>query len=288
MTYTGRFAPSPSGRLHFGSLVAAVASYLRARSEGGRILLRIEDLDSFRCKEEYTKLIIRELESLGFVYDEPPYIQSLHKDIYLKEADLLLAHNLAYYCRCTRAQKKTGQCFCKKLRLSCTDSAVALRYTIPENAEDSFYDEIKGLVKTPFPDRNLTLIRADKIISYNLACVVDDIGQGITEVVRGSDLIDITTSQISLFNSFCQTPPAFLHIPLAMEDENRKLSKQNHAKAVLDLAKPSDLIIRALSFLGQEVSGYRVSDSPKLILSKAADRFDISLIPLSSMKTDFF
>ena len=103
--YIGRFAPSPSGRLHFGSLVAALGSYLRARHENGRILLRIEDLDFYRCKKEYTNLIINELHTLGFEYDGVPYIQSEHTDVYLEKAIELIDKGEAYYCHCTRAMK---------------------------------------------------------------------------------------------------------------------------------------------------------------------------------------
>ncbi|MGN1280715.1 MAG: tRNA glutamyl-Q(34) synthetase GluQRS [Succinivibrio sp.] len=288
MTYIGRFAPSPSGRLHFGSLVAAVASFLRARSQGGRILLRIEDLDSFRCRSEYTKQIIYELDTLGFVYDEKPYIQSEHKDVYLKEASLLVDRNLAYYCRCTRSEKRTSRCACRSLGLTAQSEHVSLRYPLTSKVTDSFSDVIKGMVRSQPKDDNLTLIRADGIVSYNLACVVDDIRQNITEVVRGSDLIDITTSQISLFEAFSHKAPSYLHVPLAMEDETRKLSKQNHARAVLDMAPPSALIIGALRFLGQDVSNCSETDSPKVILSKATDSFDIEKIPLISMRTEFF
>ena len=110
--YIGRFAPSPSGRLHFGSLVCALGSYLVARKRQGRFLLRIEDLDRSRCNDFFTKTIIKELEILGFDYDDKPYIQSLHQDNYFDAIDLLLKNKQAYYCNCTRAKLKEKECDC--------------------------------------------------------------------------------------------------------------------------------------------------------------------------------
>ncbi len=277
--YIGRFAPSPSGRLHFGSLVAALGSYLRARSENGRILLRIEDLDFYRCKKEYTSVIIRELHTLGFEYDGDPYIQSEHTDLYLEKAKELLNHGEAYYCQCTRAMKKKTPCHCKELHLEQKeDTNYALNYEVKDVCNNSFEDVLLGRIHTEKIQNELTLIRADKVISYNLGCVCDDILGGVTEIVRGSDLIDITPAQLSLYSSFNTEPPGYLHLPLIMQDREKKLSKQNHSPAVLDLAGPQQLLITGLKLLNQETDDLDEKMSVKKILSMAIDRFNVKNI----------
>ncbi len=277
--YIGRFAPSPSGRLHFGSLVAALGSYLRARHENGRILLRIEDLDYYRCKKEYTSLIINELHTLGFEYDGVPYIQSEHTDVYLEKAKELIDRGEAYYCHCTRAMKKIEPCHCKELHLQQTENTnYALNYEVHDVCNNTFEDVLLGKVHTDYTTNELTLIRADKVISYNLGCVVDDIIEGVTEIVRGADLIDITPSQISLYSSFSKEAPSYLHLPLIMQDSKRKLSKQNHSPAVLDLASPQRLLITGLKFLNQETDDLNENMTVYKILAMAVDRFDVSAI----------
>lgn len=277
--YVGRFAPSPSGRLHFGSLVAALGSYLRARHENGRILLRIEDLDFYRCKKEYTSLIINELHTLGFEYDGETYIQSEHTDVYLEKAKELIYKGEAYYCHCTRAMKKIEPCHCKNLHLQQTENTnYALNYEVKDVCNNTFVDVLLNKVHTDYTNNELTLIRADKVISYNLGCVVDDILEGVTEIVRGADLIDITPSQISLYKSFDKEAPRYLHLPLIMQDSKRKLSKQNHSPAVLDLAGPQQLLITGLKLLNQETDDLNEKMSVKKILSMAIDRFNVKNI----------
>lgn len=277
--YTGRFAPSPSGRLHLGSLVAALGSYLRARHENGRILLRIEDLDFYRCKKEYTTLILSELHTLGFEYDGEPYIQSEHTELYLEKAKELIDRGEAYYCHCTRAMKKKTPCHCRALHLEQSkDTNYALNYEVKDVCSNTFEDVLLGRVHTEYRPYELTLIRSDKVISYNLACVCDDILEGITEIVRGADLIDITPAQLSLYSSFKANPPQYLHLPLIMQDKKRKLSKQNHSPAVLDLASPQRLLIAGLKLLNQETEDLDEKMSVEKILSKAIDRFKVENI----------
>ncbi|SFS36451.1 glutamyl-Q tRNA(Asp) synthetase [Succinivibrio dextrinosolvens] len=279
--YIGRFAPSPSGRLHFGSLVAALGSYAVAKINDGKILLRIEDLDFFRCKKEYTRIILKELEEFGFYFDGEPYIQSEHTDVYYKVAKKLVTEGKAFYCNCTRSYLKTNTCQClqKGLKEDSEDN-LALRFIIPKVHQDFFEDEIYGQMSFPVPQESLTLIRRDKVISYNLACVVDDINQGITQVVRGSDLIDITTTQMCLYKALDADYISYLHLPLAMADETYKLSKQNHSPAVLDQGTPSEMLIKALNFLNQDIDGLSSEMSPKTILDKALERFEIKRIPV--------
>ncbi len=281
--YIGRFAPSPSGRLHFGSLVAAVGSYLEARANEGKIYLRIEDLDFYRCKKEYTKDIIRELNDFGFIYDNAPYIQSEHTDVYLKAAQQLLLQHKAFYCNCSRQDLKTRECNCadKKL-IPNADNNLSLRFRIPKHSPEFFTDKLSGNTYCKVNPTPLTLIRRDKVIAYNLACVVDDIRQGITEVVRGSDLIDITTTQMCLYNALGHNYISYLHLPLAMADNEYKLSKQNHSPAVLTLGSPSKMLIIALKFLNQDIAGLNENHSPKQILNTAIERFELNKIPKGS------
>lgn len=278
MSYTGRFAPSPSGRLHYGSLICALGSYLVAKHFHGRILLRIEDLDFYRCKKEYTTQIIEELNSLGFEYDEPPYIQSEHTEVYEKAIKALLEKNKAFYCDCTRAKIKETPCTCyqrqQELDLSNPHS---VRYRL-DGIENIFDDYLQGKVKTTFNENTLVLKRADGMIAYNLACVVDDIRQGVTQVVRGSDLTDITPAQMCLYKDFNAKDVSYLHLPLVLEDEKHKLSKQNLAKPVLDLDTKENLLISALEFLGQDISRIYVNSGCKGILNKAIESFDIKRI----------
>jgi len=286
MSYTGRFAPSPSGRLHFGSLVCAVGSYLRARSEGGRIYLRIEDLDFYRCKKEYTKIILQELSELGFEYDGKLVIQSERTDFYKNRIDYLLKTEEAFYCTCTRAKLKTSPCTCTKIQKDIINELSYVQHSvryISTNDETTlnFNDLLRGEIKGTIDDKFITLKRADNVIAYNLGCVADDIEEEITEVVRGSDLIDITPVQQSLYHSFKASVPDYLHLPLVMQDEKYKLSKQNNSKAVMTLASPAELLIKALEFLNQDTAKLSVLMNVKDILKKAADSFDIHKIPVN-------
>src|SRR5574344_388638 len=280
MQYIGRFAPSPSGRLHFGSLVCALGSFLKARHVNGKYLLRIEDLDYYRCNSGLTKVIIDELHALGFEYDEPPYIQSEHVSVYKEIAQELIKNKDAFYCDCSRSFLKANPCNCRQENLlPSNDLHLSLRYSISKDHQPFFYDELLGTVQSKISDNFITLIRADKVISYNLACVTDDILQGITQVVRGSDLIDITTSQMCLYKSLNKEYISYLHLPLAMQDDKFKLSKQNHAKAVMDIDTPQNLLLKALNFLGQNTTDLNKEMKVEKILSLAVDRFELNLIP---------
>lgn len=279
--YIGRFAPSPSGRLHFGSLVAAVGSYAVAKIKNGKILLRIEDLDFFRCKKEYTRIILRELDEFGFKFDGEPYIQSEHTDVYYKVARELVAKKKAFYCNCTRSFLKNNTCQClNKCLKEDSEANLALRFIIPTEHQNYFEDAIYGQKTFPVSQESLTLIRRDKVISYNLACVVDDINQGVTQVVRGSDLIDITTTQMCLYKALDTDYISYLHLPLAMADETYKLSKQNRSPAVLDQGSPSQMLIKALEFLNQDTAGLQPQMTPQTILDKSLERFEIKRIPV--------
>lgn len=256
--------------------------------------MRIEDLDFYRCKKEYTKLIIQELYDLGFEYDAPPYIQSEHTDVYKRKVEYLIKNHEAFYCTCTRASLKAASCQCLKnqheikKQIFQSEAKHSIRYQ--SSADESvltFKDALKGSVTGKIADTNITLVRADSVISYNLGCVTDDIDEGITEVVRGSDLIDITPVQQSLYRSFGCGYIDYLHLPLVMQDDKYKLSKQNHSRAVMLQEKPSVLLIKALEFLNQDVSVLNEKMSCRQILKKAADRFDIRAIPTEPKLSPF-
>jgi glutamyl-Q tRNA(Asp) synthetase len=251
--YRGRFAPSPSGLLHFGSLVTALASYLDAKHNQGTWLVRIEDIDPPRELTGASKAILNTLEAYGMHWDEDVLYQSSQSQHYLDVLNDLSKKELTYYCQCTRAEIKaiggiyTGSC--STLGLPQLNNAIRLKNTIGVN---HYNDMIQGEVicEKTFSEEDFILKRKDGLFAYQLAVVVDDIFQDITHVVRGCDLIEPTVRQISLFEALNATTPSFSHIPLAVTAEGYKLSKQNKAPAI-DNADPQPALTAALSYLGQ-------------------------------------
>ena len=281
MTYIGRFAPSPSGRLHFGSVVAALGSYLRAKSLNGKWLIRIEDLDTPRCPPGTAQIILQELDALGLKSDGEILIQSHRKAVYEKVLNDLIAKKQAFFCTCTRAQLTKRPCHCY-LETKENLPHASIRFKPLRGYAPSFHDELQGDIKVNLPDKFITLKRSDGIIAYNLACVTDDALCNVTEIVRGSDLIDVTPIQISLFKALHHKIPDFLHLPLALEANGCKLSKQNHAPAIFDLFTPQEIFIRALIFLGQDTSKININASLQTIIDYAVINFNLDKIPLSS------
>ncbi len=253
MSYVGRFAPSPSGPLHFGSLVAALGSYFQAKSQQGLWLVRIEDLDPPREMAGAATLILQALEAYGLKWDGDVVYQSQRHHIYQQQIEHWLTSGQAYLCQCTRKQIKAagdfylGSCRNKGLKES-SECSVRLRMDFPV---ESFIDLKHGEITIPkaLSREDFIIKRRDGLYAYNLAVVLDDIEQGITEVVRGADLIEPTGRQISLYKTLKQTPVSYLHLPLAMDSNGNKLSKQNHATAINpDVPKPT--LIQAMKFLG--------------------------------------
>ena len=254
--YTGRFAPSPTGPLHFGSLVAALASWLDARAARGRWLVRIEDLDAPRVQPGAADGILRSLERLGLHWDGEVLYQSRRAPLY-REAVEKLRQNV-YWCGCTRreiadsslglaadgAQIYPGIC---RQGLPAGKAPRALRVRI-SNQGVFFHDRVQGPREQNL-ERDVgdfVLVRADGLFAYQLAVVVDDAAQGVTDVVRGADLLDSTTRQIYLQRLLGLPSPRYLHVPVVLDAAGEKLSKQAGADAVsaADLRK-------ALGFLGQ-------------------------------------
>jgi len=274
--YRGRFAPSPTGELHFGSLVAALASWLRARHRGGSWLLRIDDIDPPREVAGSTQAILAALSRLGLVAAAPPLHQSRRGEAYAQALRQLRADGHAFPCWCSRtdleaagATHRDGRC----INPYCDDREPAWRLRVPD-ADIVFDDGLQGRqqqnVRVAIGD--FVLRRADGLWSYQLACVVDDAFQGITEVVRGCDLLDSTPRQILLQRLLGLPTPAYLHLPLAVDAHGRKLSKSSDAPAV-DVADPRAALAGALRFLGQPVPA---AEDVASVLRVAAQGFDLS------------
>lgn len=252
--YIGRFAPSPSGELHFGSLIAALGSYLQARANQGTWLVRIEDIDPPREVPGAAETILRQLEHYGLHWDGEVLWQSQRHEAYRERLAWLKAQGLSYNCTCTRARiQSVGGTYdghCRELHLGPENAAVRLHQTQPVL---QFEDRLRGTITTDerLAREDFIIHRRDGLFAYNLAVVVDDHFQGVTEIVRGADLIEPTVRQISLYRHFGWQEPGYIHLPLALNSDGNKLSKQNHAPA-LSAGDPRPEIIRALEFLHQD------------------------------------
>lgn len=255
----GRFAPSPTGPLHFGSLVAAVASYCDAKSQGGQWLLRIEDVDTTRQVEGASEDIIRTLQRYGFEWDGEIVYQSQRSEYYEQALTRLRNLGLAYPCTCSRkeiADSSTqqgiegviypGTCLHHPIK---PNTPIAWRLKTPAK-RISFEDRIVGWQQHNIGQDigDFVIKRADGLFSYQLAVVVDDAMQGITHVVRGADLLQSTTRQIYLQQCLGYAPLLYTHIPLVLNNHGQKLSKQTLATA-LPSDNVKDTLINALHFL---------------------------------------
>ncbi|AFJ48281.1 tRNA glutamyl-Q(34) synthetase GluQRS [Shimwellia blattae] len=280
--YTGRFAPSPSGELHFGSLIAALGSYLQARARQGRWLVRIEDIDPPREIPGAAQTILHQLEHYGLHWDGDVLWQSQRHDAYREALAWLHQRGLSYYCTCTRSRvQQLGGFYdghCRDQRTpGTTPAAIRLRQQHPVT---QFHDVLRGpLVADPaMAAEDFIIHRRDGLFAYNLAVVVDDHFQGVTEIVRGADLIAPTVRQISLYQHFGWPVPDYLHLPLALNHEGNKLSKQNHAPA-LPQGDARPVILAALQFLQQPaITGWQ-DLSLEQILALAVRNWSVARIP---------
>jgi glutamyl-Q tRNA(Asp) synthetase len=271
--YIGRFAPSPTGPLHFGSLVAALASYLAARSAGGKWLLRVEDLDKPREQPGAADDILRALDKLGLEWDGPVIAQSTRLERYRAVLDDLARRGFAYPCACTRRELEDSALAIDGSRIypgTCRRGlapgkaarAVRLRtHGAPIGFADAVQGWLEQRVETAVGD--FVLLRADGITAYQLAVVVDDLDQGVTDVVRGADLLDSTARQIHLQRLLGARSPRYAHVPVALNAAGEKLSKQTGARP-LDLADPQAELARARRFLNQAADGWEVARVPRL------------------------
>ncbi|MEZ9644778.1 tRNA glutamyl-Q(34) synthetase GluQRS [Vibrio sp. 10N.222.51.C8] len=287
MNYIGRFAPSPSGPLHFGSLVAALGSYFQAKSNQGKWLVRMEDLDPPREMAGAADLILKTLEAYHLFWDGEVVYQSQRHDLYQAQIDQWVADNQAYYCQCTRKQIKALGGFynghCRDVGLiDSGEQAVRLCMDFPV---ESFDDVRHGTIQIPkaLAAEDFIIKRRDGLFAYNLAVVLDDIDQGVTEVVRGADLIEPTGRQISLYKTLKQKTVSYLHLPLATDGLGNKLSKQNHATAI-DLDNPKPTLLNAMRFLGFDIPTALYEASMDEILLWGCQQWNVSQLPDSLQK----
>jgi glutamyl-Q tRNA(Asp) synthetase len=268
--YVGRFAPSPSGPLHEGSLVAAMASFLDARAHAGRWLLRIEDIDTPRTVPGADRVIIRQLQALGMDWDGDPTWQSQRGALYRRAFDALRAQGCVYGCACTRRDidlalaarasgtpsQAAGGLRERPYPGTCRNGlppgrrARAWRFRVPDGIE-RFDDRWQGpqAQDVALEVGDFVLKRADGLWAYQFVVVADDGDQGVTDIVRGSDLLDSTARQRMLAHALGQPYPRTLHVPLVLDARGRKLSKQNHAPA-LDESRSVETLNAAWRRLG--------------------------------------
>lgn len=284
-TYRGRFAPSPTGPLHFGSLVTALASYLEAKSRNGLWLIRIEDLDPLREPPEATGQILASLDAHGLFSDEPIRFQSHQHEAYLSAIELLLNKGSAYRCACSRKQLQANQGrhpHCRSGGATTSNQPFAIRFALNDE-QCHWQDQLLGpqhqLVQAEIDDP--VILRKEGFFAYQLAVVMDDIEQGITDVVRGSDLLDMTAQQLQIYQALAATPPHWLHIPVIVNEQGQKLSKQNLAPA-LDNHTPVKNLHVALNALGQQPPESLLAGSVDNLLDWGTEHWNRGAVHLTS------
>lgn len=242
--YIGRFAPSPTGPLHLGSLATALGSYLDARLHQGQWLVRIEDIDQGRCKPEFTTEILSTLLAHGLQSDQTPWIQSQRQAFYQAALEHLQARALTYPCACSRKtleEANTGRAFgqnrvypgtCRE-GLQVGQSALAIRFRCP-SSPIAWCDHRLGPMQEDLTQTSgdFVLKRRDGFWAYHFVVVVDDASSGVTHIVRGEDLANTTARQIAVYEALEQTPPKYWHLPVILAEDGQKLSKQTGAQAI--------------------------------------------------------
>ena len=285
-TYIGRFAPSPTGPVHFGTLITAVGSYLQAKINNGNWLLRIEDVDTTRKVAGADSQIIHTLEQFGFEWDGDIVYQSQRTGLYEQALDKLNSLSLVYPCLCSRKQLAANEHSiypgtCRHRALPEADEH-ALR-VLTDNRDISFNDLVMGEQHQNIASDcgDFVIKRRDQLFAYQLAVVVDDALQEITEVVRGADLLNSTPRQIYLQQLLGYPTPTYCHLPLAIDAEGHKISKSQGA-ARIDLDNRQRQLIQVLNFLGQkppqELSDYSLDE----VWKWAIKHWDIRQIPVKN------
>lgn len=276
-SYVGRFAPSPTGPLHFGSLLTAVASYCDAKANRGKWLVRIEDTDIPRIYPDSKNHILSCIDAFQFEPDAEILLQKDRLGLYEHVLEQLKNANAIYACQCTRKILGSNHIYagtCRDLNLDFAEQAIRLKVA---DQLICFDDRLQGQqcsnLKHDLGD--FVLKRRDGIISYQLAVVVDDYLQNITHVVRGADLLDNTARQIWLGSLLNYPSLNYMHLPLAMNDQGQKLSKQNLAQA-LDIHRAPELLQQAVLALGQP---FVELDQPRVMLQQAVQQWNVDLIP---------
>ncbi len=260
MSYVGRFAPSPTGPLHAGSLATAVASFLHARQAAGSWLVRIEDIDPPREVRGAADDILRTLEAYELYWDGPPLFQSARRDAYDAACSHLLSSGLAFRCSCTRSALRAdgdgtagpypGTCRARTTH----DPSTAVRVRVADRGVVRFVDGLQGPLETELSSvtGDYVIWRRDGLPAYHLAVVIDDADQGVTTVVRGVDLLDSTAVHVHLQATLGLGSPAYLHVPVVVNREGQKLSKQTGA-APIGRSDPGRVAAAVLELLGARV-----------------------------------
>lgn len=280
--YIGRFAPTPSGYLHFGSLVAAVASYLDARSVGGKWLVRMEDLDPPREMPGAQAAILETLERYGFEWDGPVQRQSDRHAAYSAQVEQWLRSGLAYACTCSRKQLEGSNGIYPG---TCRDAQhdwhgdVAIRIRVPE-LDYRFTDRLQGEFHQHQGREvgDFIIRRRDGLFAYQLAVVLDDAWQGVTDIVRGADLLDNTPRQLYLQELLGIAAPRYLHVPLIIQPDGHKLGK-SYRSPPLEAAQASPLLVRALKALGQNPPAGLAQGAPGDVLTWGIRHWNADAIP---------
>jgi glutamyl-tRNA synthetase len=270
MTFRGRFAPSPTGRIHLGNARSALLGWLQARAAGGQFLLRVEDLDRARCRPQFVDDLMRDMEWLGLTWDEPPLFQSARDAVYRDALERLERLGRVYPCFCTRAEiaraasaphglseegpRYPGTC----AGLSSTEIAERSRTRTPayrfrtQPGEVRFMDGLQGPCSQDVAAvvGDFVVRRNDGVASYQLAVVVDDAASGITHVLRGDDLLSSTPRQLLLYAALGLPAPEFFHVPLVLGEDGKRLAKREGAFALADLRArgiPADRVLGLLA-----------------------------------------
>ncbi|MFO7577427.1 MAG: tRNA glutamyl-Q(34) synthetase GluQRS [Pelovirga sp.] len=285
----GRFAPSPTGPLHFGTLVAAVASYLQARRAGGRWLLRIEDLDPPRVVAGAAATLLTLLETLGFCWDGEVVYQSRRSARYREILADLRSRQLVFDCNCSRREilasaphsGEEGPVYPATCRNGMRGQRrqFAVRLRVPDE-EIRYIDGIQGEQRQHLAQQvgDFVLYRADGLFAYQLAVVVDDLDAGVTQVVRGADLLSSTPRQIWLYRCLGAAAPDYYHHPLVLGEDGRKLSKRDGGYQLINPSNGALMLWQALAFLGQDPPVALAAECPPVILRWGMDHFSMERV----------
>lgn len=279
--YRGRFAPSPTGPLHFGSLVAALASYLDARAHAGKWYVRIEDIDPPREVPGASIAILKALEAYGLTWDGELVWQHDRYDAYREAIDQLHQQGAVYPCTCTRkalaGHHNAYPGTCRK-RTDTPNTPFAIRLNCGSEVI-TFDDKVQGKQKFDMAALgDFIVLRKDRLFAYQLAVTVDDAYQNITHVVRGSDLLDSTPRQICLQHHLNMSSPVYAHIPVIINPDGRKLSKQNLAPALV-LDNPVPTLLKALSALHIPIDDSMLLSDPETILAHSIRHWSFTRLP---------
>ncbi|MCW9016157.1 MAG: tRNA glutamyl-Q(34) synthetase GluQRS [Kangiellaceae bacterium] len=288
----GRFAPTPSGPLHFGSLVAALASYLVAKQRNGKWLIRVEDIDPPREVPGAAKSIIETLEAFGFEWDGEITYQSKRNGLYQKALEELHYKGKIYLCHCSRKQVQLrnngiydGYCRTQNSALNQSKlfdltqlNETAIRAKFAAGFE-LFHDHILGQCQfeSEADKQDFILFRRDSLFAYQLAVVVDDIEQQVNHVVRGADILDSTPRQNFLYHCFDKPTPEYYHLPLVIDESGQKFSKSKLYPAI-NSSDASSYLVKALIHLGQKVESDLQSGTPQEILKYAVNNWSLGLV----------